>query len=233
MSDDKLRASMLDPIIAGALYDLMGWLTSREQRLVLSSTDLAAPACDALVEWARLRGLSLNDAHVEDWRAVLPAPTAEPIDMVLHCPACGMQHVDAPDEDGHAHAHSDGRESRWTNPPHRSHLCHACGLVWRPADVPTNGVAAVKTRGKNDSAIVAPRAAPPAEPDDGWIVDDARERFEGWCRRRWSGDRGALTLREDGQYHNGHVEFAWCAWQAATQDGIVVERLARPAHEEG
>jgi rubredoxin len=65
-----------------------------------------------------------------------------PIDMVLHCPNCGAQHIDAATE-------------AWRNPPHRSHLCHACGHIWRPADVPTNGVAAVKTRGKNDSPIVS------------------------------------------------------------------------------
>src|SRR5574340_600312 len=23
----------------------------------------------------------------------------------------------------------------WDNPPHRSHLCHGCGHIWRPADV--------------------------------------------------------------------------------------------------
>ena len=42
-----------------------------------------------------------------------PAPVA-PIDMVLHCPACGLQHIDGPDE----------RTPGWTNAPHRSHLCH-------------------------------------------------------------------------------------------------------------
>jgi hypothetical protein len=39
----------------------------------------------------------------------------------------------------------------WTNPPHRSHLCHVCDLIWRPADVPTVGVAAIATRGADDS----------------------------------------------------------------------------------
>lgn len=67
----------------------------------------------------------------------------KPIDMVLHCPACGLQHVDAPDE----------RTPGWVNEPHRSHLCHDCGHIWRPADVPTNGVAAVKTKGKADSPV--------------------------------------------------------------------------------
>lgn len=46
----------------------------------------------------------------------------------------------------------------WDNPPHRSHKCSGCGHIWRPADVCTNGVAAVKTVGKNDSPLVA--AAP-------------------------------------------------------------------------
>lgn len=61
-----------------------------------------------------------------------------PIPMVLHCPACGHQHIDAP-------------EQGWDNPPHRSHLCHQCGTIWRPADVPTTGVAAVSTRDSADT----------------------------------------------------------------------------------
>jgi hypothetical protein len=63
-----------------------------------------------------------------------------PIDMVLPCPECGTRHIDAPEP-----------ERGWDNPPHRSHLCHECGCIWRPADVPTNGVAAVQTRGKHDT----------------------------------------------------------------------------------
>lgn len=64
-----------------------------------------------------------------------------PIDMILHCPSCHAQHVDEPDE----------RTPDWQNPPHHSHLCHACGTIWRPADVPTNGVAAITTRGTADT----------------------------------------------------------------------------------
>jgi hypothetical protein len=63
-----------------------------------------------------------------------------PVPMVLHCPSCGEQHIDAPELD-----------KGWTNPPHRSHLCHACGTVWRPADIQTTGVPALKTRGAGDS----------------------------------------------------------------------------------
>lgn len=73
----------------------------------------------------------------------------EPIPMLLHCPQCGAQHVDAPEDadcDGEV-VHSAG----WGNPPHRSHLCHHCGCIWRPADVPTTGVKAIATKGKDDT----------------------------------------------------------------------------------
>lgn len=82
-----------------------------------------------------------------------------PIDMVLHCPACGAQHIDAPESPGEytlrGYDPLGAVALAWTNPPHRSHLCHGCGHIWRPADVPTNGVAAVKTRGKNDPPAVS------------------------------------------------------------------------------
>lgn len=83
-------------------------------------------------------------------------PAPKPIDMVLHCPKCGLQHIDAPEVPPII---CDGSFARvtppWSNPPHRSHLCAACGVVWRPADVPTNGVAAVKTVGERDDSIAA------------------------------------------------------------------------------
>jgi len=80
------------------------------------------------------------------WRALQAALSVQaPIDMVLFCPKCGEQHIDA--------AKGEWNGEAWTNPPHRSHLCHACGHIWRPADVPTNGVAATKTKGKADSPL--------------------------------------------------------------------------------
>lgn len=62
-----------------------------------------------------------------------------PIDILLFCPNCGKQHIDQPQP-----------ELNWTNPPHRSHECHFCHWVWRPADVPTNGVEKILTVGKRD-----------------------------------------------------------------------------------
>ena len=71
-----------------------------------------------------------------------PAPNGAPIDMILHCPACGVQHVDTAEHWG------------GTVEIHRSHLCvpaaGGCGYIWRPSDVPTNGVQSIKTRGKSD-----------------------------------------------------------------------------------
>lgn len=84
-----------------------------------------------------------------EWAGKEPLYTA-PIDMVLHCPACGLQHIDR-DEGQHMTPH----DNVWRNPPHRSHLCAGCGYVWRPADVPTNGVTAIKTVGRADSPFGA------------------------------------------------------------------------------
>lgn len=95
-------------------------------------------------------------AHLEDVRydqvnGLFPMP---PIDMVLHCPSCFMQHIDepekCPDEGcphyGTEHTHPD----LWQNPPHKSHKCHYCNRIWRPADVETNGVLVTKTHGEKD-----------------------------------------------------------------------------------
>jgi hypothetical protein len=83
-----------------------------------------------------------------------------PINMVLHCPACGVQHIDAPEL-------TDGTQPTWGNPPHRSHLCNRCGHIWRPADVATNGVIAITTKGERDSLTVHPVRRKLSE-DDLW-----------------------------------------------------------------
>lgn len=88
--------------------------------------------------------------------------------MIILCPACGLQHVDAPEElpmpvPGSAFEGSAG----WVDPPHRSHLCRpqdgGCGHIWRPADVATTGVAKIETIGKADHPI-PPRLQQPLQP---------------------------------------------------------------------
>lgn len=67
-------------IVAGALFDFMGWLTTRRERLVLSSTDDAAPAADAIKDFANMRGLLINGAQVQEWQEHLTTPP--------NCPNC-------------------------------------------------------------------------------------------------------------------------------------------------
>ena len=68
---------MNDSVIAGALFDFMGWLTSRPKRIMLSSVDDASPAVDAIRDFAKMRGLSLDDAKVQDWQDNTTPPAAE------------------------------------------------------------------------------------------------------------------------------------------------------------
>jgi hypothetical protein len=123
-------------------------------------------------------------AHVIEARDAMRAALAAPsqafpptIDMVLFCPKCEVQHVDSPEKP--ISEYDDIPE--WTNPPHRSHLCHGCGHIWRPADVPTNGIAAVKTKGSADSKLASPPTEVPS-PDDHpafrvWLETEA-ENFD-------------------------------------------------------
>jgi hypothetical protein len=68
----------VDAMVAGALFDFMGWLTSRDQRLTLSSTDEASPAVEAITEFAKMRGLLLVDARVQDWQDTTPPAAQRP-----------------------------------------------------------------------------------------------------------------------------------------------------------
>jgi hypothetical protein len=49
----------------------------------------------------------------------------QPIPMLLTCPSCGERHIDTGD---------------FATKPHHTHACQHCGMVWRPALVPTVGV---------------------------------------------------------------------------------------------
>jgi hypothetical protein len=74
------------PVIAGVLFDFMGWLTSRKERIVLSSADNASPAVEAITEFAKMRNLSLDDAKVQDWHTHPPQRTEQNF-----CSRCGKR----------------------------------------------------------------------------------------------------------------------------------------------
>ena len=48
-----------------------------------------------------------------------------PVPMILFCPGCAARHLD---------------EGEFETKSHHTHACQRCGLVWRPALVPTIGV---------------------------------------------------------------------------------------------
>lgn len=50
-----------------------------------------------------------------------------PIPMLIWCPdpRCGDRHIDV---------------GEFATKPHHTHACQGCGMVWRPAIVPTVGV---------------------------------------------------------------------------------------------
>jgi len=114
-------------------------------------------------------------------------PGVAPLDMLIFCPECGAQHIDAP-EPGTA----------WDNPPHRSHQCHQCGEKFRFADFPTNGVAAINSRGGGDTWRKVPRAVPA-------VVAAATQA------------RGVMVLRD-----LTHPDVAALQWEASQGVGIAL-----------
>lgn len=128
-------------------------------------------------EERRIRKESVQSAvrqHLNEVRSDRRKPEA-PIDMIIFCPSCHAQHIDVAQERcerldveefrmnracGLPRYHVGRCVSRprreveselWTNPPHKSHLCHLCGSIFRVADVPTNGVFSIKTKGEKDT----------------------------------------------------------------------------------
>ena len=58
---------MRDPKVAGALYDFMGYLTTRYDHLAVGATHNCVPLLDKFKDWAALRGLDIEAADVEGW----------------------------------------------------------------------------------------------------------------------------------------------------------------------
>ena len=112
----------------------------------------------------------------------------DPIPMVLFCPACGRQHVDAPNP-------AEG----WDNPPHRSHKCGACAHVWRPADVPTAGVETIATVGQVDTVpVVRNRVRAVTKAGLVHVIDDEllkQDLAELWDRRKADRTYGSAEQR--------------------------------------
>jgi hypothetical protein len=157
------------------------------------------------------------------------APTtaqAASIDMVLYCPACGKQHIDAPepgvifaqDASGRPSEQETSTVGEWLNPPHRSHLCHGCGHIWRPADVATNGVAALKTKGTADSPIAAQPVATDTEAADAALTQAARDVL---AERRRQIEAEGWTPKHDDEHDTGEMAEAAASYAAYKFNGAV------------
>lgn len=76
-----------DGAISGALFDFAGFLTTLDAPVRFGSTEEAAPMVELLQEFAKKRGLSLDDADVMCWSDLLastPAPAQqEPMEAFL------------------------------------------------------------------------------------------------------------------------------------------------------
>ena len=75
MRGDDLEEPPTDAqIIAGAIFDFAGFLTTRDKVIKVGSTANAAPVADLVKEWADMRKLSLDDVAVSWWQDVLEEP---------------------------------------------------------------------------------------------------------------------------------------------------------------
>lgn len=66
LADERVA---LQTIVAGALFDFAGYLTTLPKPISIGSSELASPMVELLTAWAALRGLSLDDADVSTWQA--------------------------------------------------------------------------------------------------------------------------------------------------------------------
>lgn len=127
---------------------------------------------------SRARAFREAETMVRATLATNPAPAdpAHPIQLVLHCPECGLQHID---------------RDEWAARLHSRHLCERCEHEWVPR-LATVGVAAIVERAQNVEMDLRYEEPDPAdEPgiiiiesedaglDDGFVVDLSGETCYG------------------------------------------------------
>lgn len=125
------------------------------------------------------RGLAFSGFAMERYARQAIAEVV--IDMVLYCPKCGMQHIDEPEPSMLANdvaLYGGDWPNRWTNPPHRSHLCAGCGHIWRPSDTATNGV--LRTASGKDADTVPSMQVQQEAPSPGLqdSIDELRKQIK-------------------------------------------------------
>ncbi len=61
----------VDTAISGACFDLLGYLTTRPTSIPVGADSLCPPVLERFLAWAKIRGLSIDDADVKHWEHVL------------------------------------------------------------------------------------------------------------------------------------------------------------------
>lgn len=175
---DKQQAEIPTPIVNGLLYvgrlrqndgfytEGAEWVRAEDARRIeraLAEAKMDFEGRKASEEFA-VRELN----RLLETKSAPRSAIAEPIEMLLFCPRCGMQHVDAPNA-----------VQGWTNPPHATHTCQGCGLLWRPSNENTTGALhiAVKEEKHRERILASwPRShvepstksSSPEIPDNSW-----------------------------------------------------------------
>lgn len=61
----------MDRIIAGAVYDFVGYLTAHTGTIEVGASVEVSPLMNLFVAWAAERGLEIKDADVQGWQESL------------------------------------------------------------------------------------------------------------------------------------------------------------------
>ena len=73
------KQERINDIVVGALYDFVGFLTTRKERLIMSSFDDVAPAAEGIKEYFERRNITTEDPH---WSWYRMCKTPEPLEDV-------------------------------------------------------------------------------------------------------------------------------------------------------
>jgi hypothetical protein len=75
--DEGKATKFSDSRISGALYDLLGYLTTREESFTVGSKDTVYPLMEHLKAWSELRGFDMDEAEVIGWNTLPTAASAD------------------------------------------------------------------------------------------------------------------------------------------------------------
>jgi hypothetical protein len=90
-----------------------------------------------------VRFILTNSIDVDN-PSIWPIRDSGPLEIIIHCPKCGQQHIDQPEShvawERRLQLQENADPERWTNPPHKTHLCIYCWHKFKPMNVHTTGV---------------------------------------------------------------------------------------------